>query len=363
MSSEPKNPAAIYFFPPSEHDTVYAENPVELLAIHDLPEPALMLSRLTIIFFLLTVGFLIAIPWRQTSSGTGRVIAYLPQERVQNVHASVSGRIKQWFVREGSKVKKGDPILEIVDIDPLFYDRLKLERDALAKQYEAAVEIRKTATYDRDRQTNLYHKGISARRDMEMAIIAYKNAQSAEASTFAALTQADSRLSRQSSQIITASSDGTIVRLLVGTSSVVVEQGQVIAVFVPQKVKLAVEIFIVGNDLPLVNEGRKVRLQFEGWPAVQFSGWPAVAVGTFGGEVAVVDQSATPDGLFRVIVLPGENKWPEERFIRQGTRVNGWILLNEVGLGYELWRQFNGFPRSMDHAPSSLGSPDLNIAP
>ena len=46
--------------------------------------------------------------------------------------------------------------------------------------------------------------------------------------------------------------------------------------------------------------GRKVRLQFDGWPALQFSGWPAVAVGTFGGEIAVIDPVAGPDGRYRV---------------------------------------------------------------
>jgi len=25
-------------------------------------------------------------------------------------------------------------------------------------------------------------------------------------------------------------------------------------------------------------------------------------------------------------------------------RANGWVLLNIVPIGYELWRQFNGFP-------------------
>jgi hypothetical protein len=56
-----------------------------------------------------------------------------------------------------------------------------------------------------------------------------------------------------------------------------------------------------------------------------------------------------------VIIIPEKGeKWPESRFIRQGTRVNGWILLNKVSLGYELWRQFNGFPPSLDTAPGSL---------
>ena len=30
--------------------------------------------------------------------------------------------------------------------------------------------------------------------------------------------------------------------------------------------------------------------------------------------------------------------------LRQGVRTNGWVLLGQVPLGYELWRQINGFP-------------------
>ena len=192
---------------------------------------------------------------------------------------------------------------------------------------------------------------------MEQATIAFRTAQAAEAQALSEYTQSQSTLSRQQSQLVVAPTDGTIVRLQVGSSNIVVNQGQVVAIFVPKSDQLSVQIFIRGNDLPLVYEGRKVRLQFEGWPAIQFSGWPSIAVGTFGGVVSVVDQTATPDGLFRVIIVPEKGeKWPATRFIRQGTRVNGWVLLNNVALGYELWRQFNGFPPSLDQAPDNLGT-------
>ena len=36
--------------------------------------------------------------------------------------------------------------------------------------------------------------------------------------------------------------------------------------------------------------------------------------------------------------------WPSERFLRQGVRANGWVMLSRVTLGYEIWRQLNGFP-------------------
>ncbi|MEM9588586.1 MAG: toxin secretion protein, partial [Planctomycetota bacterium] len=102
------------------------------------------------------------------------------------------------------------------------------------------------------------------------------------------------------------------------------------------------------NDAPLVDPGRHVRLQFEGWPAVQFAGWPSVAVGTFGGEVISVDATDDGNGRFRILVKPTEEeKWPADKYLRQGVRTNGWVLLEQVPLWYEVWRNMNGFPQSV----------------
>jgi hypothetical protein len=40
--------------------------------------------------------------------------------------------------------------------------------------------------------------------------------------------------------------------------------------------------------------------------------------------------------------------WPSDRFLRQGVRANGWILLERVPLWYEVWRRLNGFPPAID---------------
>lgn len=334
----------------------------KLIKSHDTPEVARITARLLVIFFFFILVFLTFVPWQQTSSGTGRVIAFSPTERIQNIHATVSGRISKWFAREGQELKKGEPIMEVVDVDPKFMERLKANREAVEKKYIAAKQVTTTAEFDFKRQEELYKKGFSARKDFEQASITYRNAQSAEAQAQAELVDFDSKLERQKSQLVTTPVDGTVIRLMQGSSSVFVNQGDVVAVFVPKSDKLAAEFFIPGVDLPLVHEGRKVRLQFEGWPAVQFSGWPAVAVGTFGAVVTFVDQTANENGEFRVIVRPNEgDNWPESRFIRQGARVNGWILLNEVSLGYELWRRFNGFPPSLDKPPERLGDAKLPI--
>jgi hypothetical protein len=48
-----------------------------------------------------------------------------------------------------------------------------------------------------------------------------------------------------------------------------------------------------------------------------------------------------------VVLTPLENEtWPDGTYLRQGVRAIGWVLLNRVTLGYELWRRFNGFPPS-----------------
>jgi multidrug resistance efflux pump len=309
----------------------------------------ILIGFLSFSFLLLTIT-----PWQQTSQGYGKFIALDPNDRVQNINSPVPGRINKWYVQDGDEVKKGDPIVEIIDNDPNFIDRLKLERDAIFQKFEAAKAASETALLNYNRQKELFEQGLSSRMKFEKAKITYKKLLSEEASAAAKLANAEVKLSRQETQLVAAPRDGRILRVLHGSGTVVVNEGDVLAIFVPDTLKNAVEIYISGNDLPLVYPGRKVRLQFEGWPAVQFSGWPSVAIGTFGGVVTVVDPSASYQGKFRVIVTPDkedEVDWPSNTYLRQGTRAYGWILLNEVKLGYEIWRKFNGFPPSMDDSP------------
>lgn len=161
----------------------------------------------------------------------------------------------------------------------------------------------------------------------------------------AELLKVEVRLARQEQMKIVAPRDGTIFRLQANQGTEMVKAGDPLVLLVPETGTRAVELYVDGNDAPLIEEGRIVRLQFEGWPAVQFVGWPSVAVGTFPGEIAFVDSHADDEGRFRVVVLPtDQNDWPHGGYLRQGVRANGWVLLDRVSLGFELWRQFNGFP-------------------
>lgn len=181
--------------------------------------------------------------------------------------------------------------------------------------------------------------------------------------------QIEVRIARQRAQYIDAPVDGTVLRLLANAEQggILVRPGERLAVLVPDVQVLTegdypgivAELFIDGNDLPLVRKGDRVRLQFEGWPAIQFVGWPSVARGTFGGKVYLVDPTSDDKGRFRILVEPDpdDEPWPNENYLRQGVRAQGWVLLQQVTLGYELWRQLNGFPPIREPEEKSASSP------
>lgn len=317
-----------------------------LKEIYHVPSIHLIAKWSCLFFILLAVIFAI-LPWQQTAFGEGRVIAYSPTERQQTIAAPVDGRLGKWYVYEGSQVKKGQPIVDIFDNDPNIIQKIQLEKIATEKSLAVAENAATIAKSNLDRQYNLYKQGISARKTYEMANLEYAKYINNVESLKVELARVDVKLSRQHTQRVIAPMDGSILKRNTGQESVFVKAGEVIAELVPTTNSRAVELWIDGNDVPLVNVGDEVRLQFEGWPSIQFSGWPSVAVGTFGALVSVVDAAADTQGRFRLLVTPGkDDHWPEARYLRQGIRAHGWVLLGRVKLWFELWRRFNGFPPS-----------------
>ncbi len=291
------------------------------------------------------LSLILFLPWQQTTAGTGRVMAYDPSERPQQVQATVSGRVVRWSVREGDRIKKGDMIVELEDLDPKAIVRLESQRKALKVQMVAAGVARDMAERNFERQQTLEVEGISASRTVEMARNDLARATQLEGDLSAKLAEIDTRISRQQSQDIRAPMDGFISKVFAGQGGSLVKQGDPLVTFVPEANSRVVEIWIDGNDAPLVHPGREVRIQFEGWPAVQVSGWPSIATGTFVGRVHMVDWMDDGSGKFRVLVKPEAGvPWPTVDRLRQGVRVLGWIQLEQVTLGYEVWRRLNGFP-------------------
>jgi hypothetical protein len=123
-----------------------------------------------------------------------------------------------------------------------------------------------------------------------------------------------------------------------------VKEGDMMVEIVPNKFDQAVELYVAPMDLVLVEKGQQVRLQFDGFPAIVFSGWPEASYGTFVGEVIAVETNRSENGKFRMLVVPveKEKKWPAS--LKLGAGVQGFALLKNVSIWYELWRQINGFP-------------------
>ena len=397
-------------------------------------------SRVLIFSFVALVLAMVFLPWRQFVAGTGRIIAFNPLDRRINVEAQVSGRVKHLHVVEGQRVKKGGLIVEIQDNDPNLIANLKAQREAIqsrrefaqsrvesliaqitqqelgkgqaidgAQQRVAGAKIAAdTALLNFTRTETLAAKGLASTRDHELAIlqrdstaadlksadaalkrtsndfdatIASIHAQkgSAHADVASAehdLSVIDVQINQSLRQIVEAPREGIVLQVA-ATDGTYLQPGSLICVIIPETDSRYVELWLDGNDVPLVHPRREengvvtpgspVRLSFEGWPAVQAIGWPNLAIGTFGGEVIFVDATDDGKGKFRVVVAPVDDTvnrgkgpvqvaWPDkERWLRQGVRANGWVLLQQVPLWYEVWRQINGFP---PYVPSDSGQFD-----
>jgi hypothetical protein len=75
-----------------------------------------------------------------------------------------------------------------------------------------------------------------------------------------------------------------------------------------------------------------------------FTGWPKGSFGTFGGKISAIESSVSENGKFKVLVMQDTSQGPWPKQLKIGGGANGIALLKDVKIGYELWRQVNGFP-------------------
>ncbi len=421
---------------------------------------------LILLFLLLVIIFcLIYVPWQQSVTGKGQIFIFNPGDRPQSIEAQISGRLKQWKASEGQKVKAGDVIVELEEIDQKFLDPNQInsqrgQKDALLASRAAAqsrlaalesqlsdlsnsrevaipaanerfrmaqdrVEVAKqnieqakqnvvTAQQNYDRIKSLFEdNGLRSKRDLELSeleLVSQKtrleslqaqwqlaqrevealrldagrvtNDTAAQlngirvsiASVKETIAKLDSDIlkldidinnleQRNQQHLVRAPRDGFLVRVLRVGQGETVKAGTVLAQIAPKTEDQAAEVFLSGYDAPLVRVGDPVRLSFDGWPAIQFVGWPSVAVGTFAGRVKVIDAVGDAQGNVRIVVEPdqeavaknGDEPWPPLEQLRAGTGARGWVMLRNVSLGFELWRQFNAFPASREKPITMTG--------
>ncbi|MFK8044758.1 MAG: HlyD family secretion protein [Crocinitomicaceae bacterium] len=149
---------------------------------------------------------------------------------------------------------------------------------------------------------------------------------------------------RQGMYHILAPQDGYVANLISNGVGETIKEGAPLVNIVPTKYNLAVELFVEPIDLPLLSVGQEVRIIFDGWPAIVFSGWPNRSYGTFSGLVYGIDMFLGPNGKYRILVQPNPDADPWPTALRFGGGTNNMILLEDVFIGYEIWRKINGFP-------------------
>ena len=192
-------------------------------------------------------------------------------------------------------------------------------------------------------------------------------AESDKYSTMSAMYDAEAQVTKLQNQYnnydrrtgfyyLLAPQDGFVSRATKSGIRETVKEGEEVVRITPNRFDEAVEIFIDPVNTPLVHEGENVRLIFDGWPAFVISGWSQMSTGLFDGQIIGIDPVIQENGQLRVWVKPNQpDAWPAQ--LRQGGGARAFLLLNDVPLGYELWRMLNAFPP--DYYQGKLNKEDL----
>lgn len=173
-------------------------------------------------------------------------------------------------------------------------------------------------------------------------------AQSSQFDTEAQVSKLENQFSnyelRNKLRYVRAPQNGFINKALMSGIGETFKEGEKLVSIMPAQYDLAVETYVEPIDLPLLHLGEKVRIQFDGWPAIVFSGWPNVSYGTYGGKVVAIENFISDNNKYRVLIAPDkdDHAWPEA--IRIGSGAYTMALLNDVPIWFELWRKLNGFP-------------------
>jgi multidrug efflux pump subunit AcrA (membrane-fusion protein) len=272
----------------------------------------------------------------------------------QNFYATSRARLARY--EEGYK----NGLFSLTDIETR---RLKLQEDlakVTAQRNKLASSIEGLAIA-RIELSNLRAKYS---QDLAKTLSDRSSAVSSRASSEGEVASLRNKISnvavRRGLYVVRAPQTGFIVRALKAGIGETIKEGESIATLQPEAPVLAAEMYVRAMDVPLIQRGRTVRLQFDGWPAIQFTGWPSAAVGTFGGFVTVIDVVSTTSGKYRLLVRPsqpqnGDQPWPKQ--LRLGSGVQGWVILDSVPVWYEIWRQLNGFPPALGTEPTGDNTP------
>jgi multidrug resistance efflux pump len=226
--------------------------------------------------------------------------------------------------------------------------RVTAYQNALAKRTTAEIKLSNTRidlvniTVEKSSATQEYaEKVFKAQGDRAAAL-------SDQATGQGEVTKLESQYAnyriRSGQYFLTAPQNGQVIGITKQGLNEIIKEGEVLLSVVPDKGRQAVELFVRPQDLPLVAAGQPVRFLFDGYPAVVFSGWPEASYGIFDGRVVAVETAVGANGLFRILVEEDRKRKPWPPTLTLGSGAQGIMLLKNVPIWYELWRNINGFP-------------------
>ncbi len=322
-----------------------------------------------------------------------QILQNTKEQQNAKIESAKAYEIKRNFLKDQMIALRNNQASKLDQIE-IKQEQLNLEEQTLNLELEAAKTYELNATNQLQRMESMYSKGIKSLTDLETKKLSLREASAkvlsvtnklnklendrnnldqqvviVNSDTEEKLAKIESEIKssdsyifslqgetsklqskynqiaqRQGSFVITSPINGKINKVLKNGIGEYVKPQESIATIVPTNYQKAVELYITPNDMPLIKKGKKVRMQFDGWPAIVFSGWPNNSFGTFGGEVFTIDNEISDNGKYRILVVEddSEKSWPD--LIRIGSGVQGLLLLNDVRIYYEIWRQLNGFP-------------------
>ncbi len=122
-------------------------------------KPTIKYWFFSITAFLIVLAF---IPWTQNIKSKGYITQLYQQDKPQEIQSPIPGKIAKWFVKDGDLVKKGDTLLQIVEIKSEYLD------PNLVQNTESQLQSKQNAI-------TAYQRKISTARNQ---IAAMQNAKS-----------------------------------------------------------------------------------------------------------------------------------------------------------------------------------------
>lgn len=78
--------------------------------------------------FLIILAIILFLPWTQNIRAKGKITTPRQEDRPQELHSIIPGKVVKWYAKEGDFVNKGDTILQLGEVKVEYFDPILVER-------------------------------------------------------------------------------------------------------------------------------------------------------------------------------------------------------------------------------------------